>query len=259
MFIIKFEMTHGLLQMHNYQTSQLFLLGLLSLLFLGCSSKLTTTTMTETKPVVATVITQEQRNTLTPDDVTSWLKAGNQRFVSGVVTNRDHSEQVRLAALGQYPKSIILSCIDSRVPIEDVFDLGIGDVFVARVAGNFENTDILGSMEYACKVAGSKLVLVLGHEQCGAIKSAVDGVKLGNITSMLENIQPAVHHFDNYEGNKTSKNKEFVHMVAEQNVWDTIENIRLYSPILREMEKSGQIKIIGGMYDMNTGVVHFYD
>jgi len=149
--------------MHNYQTSQLILLGLFSLLFSGCSSKQVTTTKTETKPVVATVITQEQRNTLTPDDVTSWLKAGNQRFVSGVVTNRDHSELVRLAASGQYPKGIILSCIDSRVPIEDVFDLGIGDVFVARVAGNFENTDILGSMEYACKVAGSKLVVVLGH------------------------------------------------------------------------------------------------
>lgn len=244
--------------MHNYQTSRLFLLSFFCLLLLGCSSK-QTSTMAETKPVVATIVTQERQSNLTPNDVISWLKAGNQRFVSGVVTNRDHSEQVRLAALGQYPKGIVLSCIDSRVPIEDVFDLGIGDVFVARVAGNFENTDILGSMEYACKVAGSKLVLVLGHEQCGAIKATINGVKLGNITSMLENIQPAVQHFDNYKGSKTSKNKEFVHMVAEQNVWDTIENIRLYSPILRDMEKSGQIKIIGGMYDMSTGAVHFYD
>ena len=205
------------------------------------------------------VFTKEQQDKLTPDDVITRLKAGNRRFVADKHTFRNHSEQVRQAAMGQYPKGIVLSCIDSRVPIEDIFELGIGDIFVARVAGNFENTDILGSMEYACKVAGSKLVLVLGHEQCGAIKSAIDNVQLGNITSMLENIKPAINHFSHYVGNKTSKSEAFVHKVAEQNVWETIDNIRKYSPILREMEQQGKIKIVGGMYDMDTGKVIFMD
>lgn len=205
------------------------------------------------------VLTEEQQAQLSPDDVIRRLKEGNRRFVADNHTFRNHSEQVRQAAMGQYPKGIVLSCIDSRVPIEDIFELGIGDIFVARVAGNFENTDILGSMEYACKVSGAKLVLVLGHEQCGAIKGAIDNVQLGNITSMLENIKPAINHFSDYSGNKTSKNESFVRMVAEQNVWETIDNIRKFSPILREMEQQGEIKIIGGMYDMDTGKVIFMD
>ncbi|HIG65909.1 MAG TPA: carbonic anhydrase [Methyloprofundus sp.] len=203
------------------------------------------------------VFTQEQQDKLTPDDVIKRMKEGNQRFVADTNTFRNHSEQVRQAAMGQHPKGIVLSCIDSRVPVEDIFELGIGDIFVARVAGNFENTDILGSMEYACKVAGAKLVLVLGHEYCGAIKGAIDDVQLGNITSMLDNIKPAVNHFSHYAGNKTSENESFVHMVAEQNVSDTIDNIREHSPILREMEQQGKIKIVGGMYDMETGKVTF--
>jgi carbonic anhydrase len=145
------------------------------------------------------------------------------------------------------------------VPVEDVFDRGIGDIFVARVAGNFANTDILGSMEYACKVSGSKLVLVLGHEYCGAIKSAIDGVELGNITPMLENIKPALDHFTEYTGDRTSQNDEYVHMVSEQNVRITIENIRQNSPILKEMEQKAEIKIVGAMYDMDTAVVSFYE
>ncbi|MCA9006529.1 MAG: carbonic anhydrase, partial [Planctomycetaceae bacterium] len=144
------------------------------------------------KPLVNRVLTQEEQAKLTPDEVLTMLKEGNQRFVAGTLTARDHSKLVREAALGQYPKAVILSCLDSRVPVEDVFDRGIGDIFVARVAGNFENTDILGSMEFACKVAGSKLVFVLGHESCGAVNGAIDGVELGNITAMLANIKPAV-------------------------------------------------------------------
>ena len=205
------------------------------------------------------VLTKEEQALLTPDDVIDRLKEGNRWYVADKHTYRSHSKQIRQAAMGQYPKGIVLSCIDSRVPIEDIFELGIGDIFVARVAGNFENTDMLGSMEYACKVAGAKLVLVLGHEQCGAIKGAIDNVQLGNITSMLENIKPAINHFSDYSGNKTSKNETFVHMVAEQNVWETIDNIRKYSPILKEMEQQGQIKIVGGMYDMDTGKVIFMD
>ncbi len=212
-------------------------------------------TQADIKPLVNRVLTQEQQDKLPPDEVLTLLKEGNQRFVAGTLTARDHSKQVREAALGQYPKAVILSCLDSRVPVEDVFDRGIGDIFVARVAGNFENTDILGSMEFACKVAGSKLVFVLGHESCGAVNGAIDGVELGNITAMLANIKPAVDHFKDYKGEKTSKNPEFVKMVIAQNVLGTIDRIRINSPILKEMEKQGEIKIVGGVYNMQTGEV----
>jgi carbonic anhydrase len=213
----------------------------------------------DNKPRVERVLTKEERDKLTPDEVLQMLKDGNQRFVSGTLTSRDHSRQVRQAALGQYPKAVVLSCLDSRIPVEDVFDRGIGDVFVARVAGNFENIDILGSMEFGCKVAGSKLILVLGHEHCGAVKGAIDGVELGNITPMLKNISPAVQHFVDYEGDKSSKNEEFVHMVAEQNVRLTIADIRAQSEILKTMESEGEMKIVGGLYDMDTGTVTFLE
>lgn len=210
-------------------------------------------------PLVEKVLTREEQDKLTPDEVIKMLKQGNRNFVSDTLTSRDHSMQVRAATNGQYPIAIVLSCVDSRVPVEDVFDRGIGDIFVARVAGNFANTDILGSMEYACKVSGSKLVLVLGHEYCGAIKSAIDGVELGNITPMLENIKPALDHFTEYTGDRTSQNDEYVHMVSEQNVRITIEYIRQNSPILKEMEQKSEIKIVGAMYDMDTAVVSFYE
>ena len=210
--------------------------------------------------VDAEVPTRDVQASLTPDDVVASLKAGNNRFVSGDLTTRDHSAEIRQAVAGQYPEGIVLSCVDSRVPVEDVFDKSIGDVFVARVAGNFENTDILGSMEFATAVAGSKVVLVLGHESCGAVKSAIDGAKLGNITPMLENIKPAVEHVSaNYDGDTTSANHEFVHMVAEANVRMTIDDIRERSEVLRGMEDEGKIKIIGALYDMDTGRVEFLD
>mgnify|MGYP000524013422 CR=1 FL=1 len=163
---------------------------------------------------------------------------------------------MRKTASGQFPKAVILSCVDSRIPVEDVFDRGIGDIFVARVAGNFANTDILGSMEFACKVSGAKLVLVLGHEHCGAVKAAIDNVKLGNITAMLSNIRPAVEGVK-YAGQRSSQNSEFVHMVAEANVRNTIETIRKQSPILKELEDQGLIQITGALYDMDSGVVDF--
>ena len=212
-------------------------------------------TIGDAKPLVNRVLTQEEQAQLTPEQVLTMLKEGNQRFVAGTLTARDHSKQVRDAALGQYPKAVILSCLDSRIPVEDVFDRGIGDIFVARVAGNFENTDILGSMEFACKVSGSKLVFVLGHESCGAIRGAIDGVELGNITAMLANIKPAVEHFKDYEGEQTGQNPEFVKMVTKQNVLATIDRIRTNSPILKEMEQQGDIKIVGGIYNMDTGTV----
>lgn len=151
-----------------------------------------------------------------------------------------------------------MSCIDSRVPVEDVFDRGIGDLFVARIAGNFVNEDILGSMEYACKVSGFKLVVVLGHEHCGAIKAAIDDVKLGNITPMLGKIRPAVDMIE-YKGDRTSKNDKFVYMACESNIYNTIAQIRKNSPILKEMEENGDIKIVGGIYNMSNGKVEWLD
>jgi len=208
--------------------------------------------------LVEDVLTKEEQDALTPDMVIQSLKKGNERFTRNDLTARDHSAQVRDAVKAQYPKAIVLSCVDSRVPVEDVFDRGIGDIFVARVAGNFVNEDILGSMEFACKVAGSKLVMVMGHEHCGAVKAAVDDVKLGNITPMLTKIRPAVDMVA-YDGDRTSKNQEFVHMVSESNVKNTIEMIRKNSPILKEMEDKGEIMIVGGVYDMDNGKVDFID
>ena len=210
-------------------------------------------------PRVERVLTRAEQDALTPDQVLNELKAGNQRFLSGTLTSRDHSAQVRDAASGQFPKAMVLSCVDSRIPVEDVFDRGIGDLFVARVAGNFENTDILGSMEFATKVSGAKVVLVLGHGECGAVKAAIDRAELGNITEMLGNIRPAIESLSDYEGDRTSANPEFVQMVVEKNVRLTVEDIRERSPILREMEAAGQIKIAGALYDMKTGVIQFLD
>jgi len=206
--------------------------------------------------VVNDVMTEEEQDALTPDMVIQALKEGNKKFMQDDLTSRNHSAQVRKSVTAQYPKAIVLSCVDSRVPVEDVFDRGIGDVFVARVAGNFVNEDILGSMEYACKVAGSKLVLVMGHEHCGAIKSAVDDVKMGNITPMLAKIRPTVEAIE-YDGERTSKNQEFVHTASLRNVQKTIEKIRSDSPILKEMEEKGEIKIVGALYDMDDGSVDF--
>lgn len=226
------------------------------LLFISCQTDQASSSKAkqEDKGFTESVINQEQQAALTPDLVVKRLKDGNQNFVNNDLTERNHSKQVRSAVMGQYPKAIILSCVDSRVPVEDVFDKGIGDLFVARVAGNFVNEDILGSMEFACKVSGSKAIVVLGHENCGAVKAAVDDVKLGNITAMLEKITPAVASVS-YEGERNSKNKEFVHMAAESNVKNTLEQIRINSPILKEMETKGEIKIVGAMYDMDNGKV----
>ena len=210
----------------------------------------------EIKPLIEDVLSAEQQAALTPDSVINALKEGNKRFISNDLTARDHTEQIRKATNGQFPKAVVLSCVDSRVPVEDVFDKGIGDVFVARVAGNFVNEDILGSMEFGCKVSGSKVILVLGHEHCGAVKAAIDDVKLGNITAMLTKIRPVVES-SKYDGDKTSSNEEYVHLVCVNNVLNTIEQIRLKSPILKEMEDGGEIKIVGGVYDMDTGKVDF--
>ena len=222
----------------------------------------TETAAVETAPAaeevqVKEVLTAEQQKALTPDQVLQDLKDGNARFASGNLTSRDHSEQVRKSASGQYPKAEVLSCLDSRVPVEDVFDQGIGDLFVGRVAGNFVNEDLLGSMEFACKVAGAKLVLVMGHQHCGAVKGAIDDVKLGNITAMLEKIKPAVTMSANFSGEKSSKNDAFVREVSENNVRHAMNQIREKSPILKEMEANGEIKIVGAFYSLENGEMTF--
>lgn len=205
------------------------------------------------------VTTAEEQAKLTPDEVLKQFKEGNQRFHSGTVTRRNHSEQVRKSAPGQYPKAMVLSCLDSRVPVEDVFDQGIGDVFVGRVAGNFVNEDLLGSMEFACKVAGAKLILVMGHQHCGAIKGAIDDVKLGNITAMLANIKPAVAASQDFQGEKISSNPAFMKRVNENNIRLTLAKIREKSPILKEMEEKGQIKIVGAFYRLTDGTLEFIE
>jgi len=201
-------------------------------------------------------ITKDVQGALTPNGVLQDLLEGNNRFVNGNLEGADNAALVNQTTGGQFPKAVVLSCIDSRVPVETVLDQAIGDIFVARVAGNFENVDILGSLEYSCKAAGSKLVLVLGHESCGAVKAACDGVELGNITAMLDNIMPAVRQSaDEVDGEANSSNKEFVAKTVANNVKLTIDRIREKSQILKEMEDNGEIAIVGGVYSLHTGKV----
>lgn len=202
------------------------------------------------------VLTSEKQAQLTPDAVLGNLTSGNKNYQNDTLTQTSNSD-LRLACVsGQAPQAIVLSCIDSRVVVEEVFDQALGDVFVARVAGNFANTDIVASMEYACKVAGSKLIVVLGHEGCGAVKAACDGVELGNITALLSNIQPAVGAVKStIEGPYNSGNAAFVNAAIAENVQHTIAEIRSISPILVELEEAGDIAIKGGVYQLASGEV----
>jgi carbonic anhydrase len=204
-----------------------------------------------------TTQTKDSQVVMSPAQAIEILKEGNKRFVAQKQEPRNLLEQVKTTSGGQYPFAVLVSCIDSRTSSELVFDLGIGDAFNARIAGNFVNEDILGSMEFACKVAGAKLVAVIGHTKCGAVKGACDNVELGNLTSVIKNIRPAVEGVS-YDGDRSSANGEFVEMVAENNVKLTIEKIRTNSPILKEMEDAGEISIVGAMYNVETGEVSFY-
>ncbi len=205
--------------------------------------------------------TRETQATMTPLKSLQYLKEGNQRFQNNLKANRNLLEQVNDTSDGQFPFATILSCIDSRVSAELVFDQGLGDIFSVRIAGNFVNEDILGSMEFASKLAGTKLIVVLGHTSCGAVKGACDDAKLGNLTAMLSKIKPAVNAVVEPKDTslRNSKNSEFVDNVSHMNVKLTIDRIHAESPILSEMEKSGDIMIIGAMYDINTGEVTFYE
>ena len=202
---------------------------------------------------------KELQQQITPEQALNILKEGNQRFVNNTKEERNLLQQVNDTRDGQWPFAVVLSCIDSRTSTELIFDLGIGDVFNARIAGNFVNEDILGSMEFACKVAGAKLIVVLGHTKCGAIKGACDHVQLGNLTAVISKIEPAVQAETTVKENRSSANPEFVEKVSEINVRRTVQEILNRSEILREMVEQGQIGIIGGMYDVTSGVVEFYD
>jgi carbonic anhydrase len=204
-------------------------------------------------------LNKELQNSITPAMAIDILKEGNNRFVSNLKVNRNLLQQANETSEGQHPFAVILSCIDSRTSVELIFDQGLGDVFSIRIAGNILNEDILGSMEFGCKVAGAKVIVVLGHTKCGAVKGACDHVEMGNLTALLTKIRPAVDDEKTTTENRTSANGEFVEKVAALNVKRTVKAIRERSPILKEMLESGQISIVGGSHDITTGMVTFYD
>lgn len=203
-------------------------------------------------------LNKELQSQIAPRKALDILKEGNHRFVNNLKLHRDLLEQVNDTRDGQWPFATILSCIDSRTSAELIFDQGLGDVFSIRIAGNVVNTDILGSMEFACKVAGSKLIVVLGHTKCGAVKGACDHVEMGNLTELLSKLQPAVYEEQTTTEDRTSKNSEFVENVAEINVKRTVKSIIQRSFVLEQMIENGEIGIVGGMYNIETGVVDFY-
>lgn len=202
---------------------------------------------------------KETQAQMTPRKALQFLQEGNDRFINNLKANRNLLEQVNETRDGQWPFATILSCIDSRTSAELIFDQGLGDIFSVRIAGNIVNTDILGSMEFACKVAGSKLIVVLGHSKCGAVKGACDHVEMGNLTELLSKIQPAVYEEKVTTSERSSKNSEFVENVAEINVKRSVKNIIERSFVLEQMLENGQIGIVGAMHDIETGVVTFYD
>ena len=204
----------------------------------------------------ADALTHAQRDKMTPEQIIEIMKQGNERFRRGERKSRNYLREQKASAKGQYPAAVLLTCIDSRAPAEVIMDLGIGDIFNCRVAGNIENEDILGSMEFACKLAGAKVVLVMGHTACGAIKGAIDNAQLGNLTGLLAKIQPAVQATD-YTGERSASNYAFVDAVARKNVEMTMADIRKDSHVLAELEANGGIRITGAMYNLQTGAVEF--
>ena len=232
---------------------------LAAVVLVGCSTtQAQVTTSYDYDPTVA--LTAETQAALTPMQVIQRLKDGNARFIAGEAVERDFMGQVRQTAGGQYPMAAVLGCIDSRVPHEIVFDKGVGDIFSARVAGNFVNTDILGSLEFATAAAGSKVIVVLGHTECGAVKGACDRVELGNLTATLSNIAPAVYAVgDMVPGERSSKNSEYVHAVAVENVEMTVRNMVERSPVMHGLVEEGKLIVIGAMHNVATGEVEFFE
>jgi len=206
------------------------------------------------------VLTADSQQALTPEKVLEELKAGNRRFADGQLTRRDYLAQADATASGQYPKAVILGCVDSRVPPEIIFDQGIGDIFVGRVAGNVEDVNLVGSIEFATKVAGSKVIVILGHTSCGAIKGAADGVELGNLTELLNDFDEPIARADAAtEGEANSANAAFLNLAIEENVRQTIADILDQSPVITEMVEDGELAIVGGVYDLASGRVAWLD
>jgi carbonic anhydrase len=234
------------------RTKNLFAVAAISVFVLaGCSTSAPTPQLHDLATLKA------EQAALTPAQVLESLRLGNERFASGKLAPRDMLHDRQITAAGQYPHAIILSCIDSRAPAEMIFDAGLGDLFNARIAGNIADEDLVGSMEFACAVSGAKLVLVMGHTSCGAIKGACDQVELGNLTGLLKKIQPAIASVHDVQGERNSKNTTFVEAVNEANVRLTVERIRELSPILRDLENAGKIQIAGCIYDLDSGRVRF--
>lgn len=204
-------------------------------------------------------LTKEMQSALTPSKAIELLKEGNKRFVNNLKVNRNLLQQVNETSDGQHPFAIVLSCIDSRTSAELIFDQGLGDIFSARIAGNVLNEDILGSMEFACKVAGAKVVAVLGHTRCGAIKGACDDVKLGNLSILLEKIKPAINAETTISENRNASNPEFVERVAELNVKLTMDRVLKESPVLKEMINNNEIALVGGLYNVESGEVEIFE
>jgi carbonic anhydrase len=227
----------------------------LSAALLACSNSSTTAP----PALVSSTTGKAEQSAITPDQALANLKSGNHRFTTGTSLHRDYPAQVKATAAGQYPFAAVLSCMDSRTSPELVFDQGLGDLFVVRIAGNYAQADIIGSLEYATKVAGAKLIVVMGHTECGAIKGACDNVQMGNLTTVIQALQPAVNDVQGFPDDRTSKNKKFVRLVTEANVRRTVVKLRTASPILADLERSGDIKIIGAINDISTGQVTFLD
>jgi carbonic anhydrase len=207
-------------------------------------------------PTLSATLTKEERDRMTADQVIDELKKGNERFRAGKTSPRDYVAQQRSSAPGQYPAAVVLGCVDSRAPGEILFDVGIGDTFNARIAGNVVNDDLLGSMEFACAVAGAKAVVIFGHTACGAVKGAIDDVEMGNLTGLLARIKPAITA-TTFDGEKSTKNPAYVDAVARTNVVVALDSLRRRSPILADLEKKGSIRVAGAMYDLATGKVDF--
>ncbi|WP_428305377.1 carbonic anhydrase family protein [Lacipirellula sp.] len=227
--------------------------------FLGCcgvAAAAGTMGATATPAMAYDALTREQRDKMTPDDVIVLVKAGNMRFRTGERQERNFLREQISSSTGQFPAAVLLSCIDSRAPAEIILDMGIGDTFNARIAGNVVNDDIIGSMEFSCAVVGAKLVLVMGHTSCGAVAGAIDDVELGYLTGLLGRIKPAVAKTE-FTGERTGKNPAFVDAVARTNVLREVAQIRAQSEILHDLEQAGKIKIVGSMYDIKTGAVEF--
>ena len=228
-----------------------YILILSAFVLISCDSK----TGSEPEQGSKVVMTKDSQADMTAEEVLEDLLAGNKRFMDHALLDRDHLSQLTKLNNAQFPKAVVLSCIDSRVPVELIFDQGIGDLFVIRVAGNIENNHNLASLEYGCAVAGAKLIIVLGHENCGAMKSAVKGVDMGNITELLTHFQPAINRHPEFKGIRTFKNPDFMELTTKENAILTVQDIREYSPVLREMEEEGKVVLVAAYFDLDLGEV----